>query len=429
MTIPTVTRPAWRIFSETGFMKRDLESSRSLTEEMLSRVEPLLPRIHASLPFDISFTDTLGIPVHLILRLPEMQPARFAPLKEWGEMEFFSIEKGKGATPEQSRLSCIMEAVERYSGAYYPLDGRTVEASFAELGDQAVDPREFFIPDGVSFAPDKRLIWFRGRDLISRAEVLVPLEFVLIDFPDSAYPFDGFNSTRMGFFVSNGLSAGRSLDDAISAGICEVVERDAQYRLAHQMQPGPRAIDIRGDTHFEALQRLFEENGLGLKSFYCADVPGIYTAFATSFDPYCRMLFQGSAASTDIRIALHRAILELAQQRAWVFFYHYRTHCRYVPIIRYIREKIHPASLADEVPSGHWTRQGGDPVPLAEIPPSPPGLENLVNALTPAHRILAFDLTHPDLQIPVVRVIVSGLQNGYFDYRSVTTFPVEKAQS
>jgi YcaO-like protein with predicted kinase domain len=407
----------------------ELPSHRSSVDEMLRLVEPLLPRIHASLPFDISFTDTLGIPVHVILRLPEMQRARFEPLKEWGEMDFVFIEKGKGATPERSRLSCMMEALERYSGAYFPLAGRTVEASFDELGDNAVDPREFFLPEGIGFSPERRLTWFRGRDLINGEEMLVPLEFVLTDFPDSAYPFEGFQSPRMGFFVSNGLSAAQNLDDALSAGICEVVERDAQYRIAHEMEPWPRSVDIRGDIHFETLERLFIEAGLDLKTFYCDDAPGVYTAFAASFDPYCRMLFQGSAASTDIRIALHQAILEVAQQRAWVFFYHYRTHCRYLPIVRYIREKIHPASLAQEVPAGHWILQAGDPTPLAGIPPLPSGLESLVHALTPDHQVLAFDLTHPDLKIPVVRVIVSGLKNGYFDYKTVTTFPASQSRN
>ena len=406
----------------------ELQWHRSSVDEMLRRVEPLLPRMHASLPFDISFTDTLGIPVHVILRLPELQEARFETLKEWGEMEFLSIQKGKGATPEQSRLSCIMEAVERYSGAYYPLEGKTVEGKFDELGCEAVDPREFFIPEGVSFSPDKRLTWFRGRDLVSGAQMLVPLEFVLIDFPDSAYPFEGFQSARMGFFVSNGLSADQSLNDAVTAGICEVVERDAQHRLAHGVEPWPLPVDLREDDHFEAFEELFRERGLDLKTFYCDQVPGVYTAFATSFDPYCRTLFQGSAAAPDLRIAMHQSILELAQQRAWVFFYHYRTHRQHLPIVRYIREHIHPTSLAPDVPASHWTRRADVPIPLAEIPPFPTGLDHLVHSLAPHHRIAAFDLTHPDLQIPVVRVIVSGLQNGYFHYQTVTTFPAIDVQ-
>jgi ribosomal protein S12 methylthiotransferase accessory factor len=401
----------------------NLQWRRTSVDEMLRRVEPLLPRIHASLPFDISFTDTLGIPVHVIMRLSELQEARLEPLKEWGEMEFLTIQKGKGATPEESRLSCIMEAVEHYSGAYYPVEGKTVEGAFDELGYGAVDPRDFFIPKGVSFSPDKRLTWLRGSDLVSGSQILVPLEFILIDFPDSAYPFEGFQSTRMGFFVSNGLSAGANLDDALIAGICEVAERDEQYRLAHGTEPWPRAIDFRGDDHFDAFEQLFREKGLDLKTFYSDKVPGVYTAFATSFDPYCRTLFQGSAAALDLRIALHQAILELAQQRAWVFFYHYRTHRQYLPIVRYIREHTHPASLAPDVPHSHWTRRADAPIPLGEIQPFPSDLDSLVRNFAPHHRIAAFDLTHPDLQIPVVRVIASGLQNGYFQYQPVTTFP------
>ena len=406
----------------------ELQWRRTSVDEMLRRVEPLLPRIHASLPFDISFTDTLGIPVHVIMRLSELQEARFELLKEWGEMEFLTIQKGKGVTPEESRLSCIMEAVEHYSGAYYPVESKIVEGTFNEFGCEAVDPRDFFIPEEVSFFPDKRLTWFRGHDVVSGAQILVPLEFILIDFPDSAYPFEGFQSTRMGFFVSNGLSAGASLDDAVIAGICEVVERDEQYRLAQGTEPWPRAVDFRGDDHFEAFEQLFRQRGLDLKTFYSDKVPGVYTAFATSFDPYCRTLFQGSAAAPDLRIALHQAILELAQQRAWVFFYHYRTHRQYLPIVRYVREHTHPASLALDVPADHWTHRSDVPIPLTELQSFPSELDSLVRSLAPHHRIAAFDLTHPDLQIPVVRVIASGLQNGYFHYRTVTTFPADEAQ-
>jgi YcaO-like protein with predicted kinase domain len=401
----------------------EIKWRQSDVSDTLARVEPLLAETGTSEPFDISFTDTLGIPVHIALRQRQLSAEMFRSIKEWGELEFLSIHKGKGVTAAQSRLSCMVEAIERYSGANAPLEGRTEIATRARLGARAITPTDFFLPENVDFSSDKPLTWFADRDLITGKELLAPIDFVLIDFPDSAYPFDGFENMRLGFFLSNGLTAGETIDDALVSGILETAERDLQYRLAKELEPLPVELTIADDAHFGAYYELFKSLGLTLRTYYCDQIDGVYTAIAASFDPYCRTLFQGTATFPDLRIALQQAILELAQQRAWVFFNYRRTRRHLEPIVRYIKEQVHPSSYATSVPADHWTHRCRGPVSLESLgEPYPSDHDSVLDRFSRKHRVVAYDLTHPKLSFPVVRVMTSGLKNGYFNYNPVVSF-------
>lgn len=395
----------------------------------LSRVAPLLSRIHTTPPLDISFTDTLGIPVHLTIRSTFLHAVEFQELKEWGQLEISYTHCGKGLTTEQSRLSCIMEAIERYSASCHSLKGRSVVAPYAEMAVTTPDPREFFLPEGVVFSPETPITWYQAMDVISSQRVSMPIDMVLLNIPDSAYPFPGFETKRLGFHFSNGLAAGVTLEEALVAGICEIVERDAQYRIALGIGPEPVEIDLEGDSDLRFWKELFERNRLGLRIFFLCNAPGFYSAVAAGWDRYCRILVTGTASDPDLRIATQRAILELVQQRAFLFFCEWKSRREYFPIVRYIREKIHPEAYRTEVPSSFWTeRCAAGPIPIDQAgKPHSRDLNAILTALCDAHRVICFDLTHPQLEIPVVRVIISHMKNGYLHYRPALAFLKEEA--
>ena len=405
-----------------------LEAKGDAIKQTLSRVEPLLSRIRATPPYDISFVDSLGIPVHLTIRVSDLIETSFHSLKEWGLFDLTHVHSGKGLTAEQSRLSCIMEAIERYSAGYHDLEGKTTTATYHDIENTAIDPRDFWLPPEVDFTPDRELVWYRGNNLFTRTAVCLPIDFVLMDIPDSAYPFTGFESKRLGFFFSNGLAAGTCIENALVSGISEVVERDAQYRIAHQIEPYPTELDLSCEEDFIPWRRLFDENRLSLRAFFLQNVEGFYSVIVTSWDDYCRMLVTGTAADTNIRRATHGAIMELVQQRSFMFFSLWRTRREYVPIIRYIREHLHPDSLESSPPSTFWTEQCNRSVRMDECREELLGNSSqIMETLKRDHQIIGLDLTHPAIGIPVVRVIISGLRNGYFDYQPTFTFVKESA--
>jgi ribosomal protein S12 methylthiotransferase accessory factor len=400
-----------------------LEQGKESAETVLTKVEPLLSRIHATPPIDISFTDILGIPVHLTIRTSALNSVDFQNLKEWGHLNFSHIHSGKGLSHEQSRLSCIMEAIERYSASYHPLADRIKIAAYEDLGREAIDPRMFFIPPGIEFSPHQTLIWYQGIDLIKHELVSIPIDFILMDIPDSAYPFAGFETKRLGFFFSNGLAAGSSLEEALVSGICEVVERDAQYAIANGIEPLPTELVLKNDPDFGSWLALFEHNNLTLRAFFSCRIKGFYTAVVTSWDYHCRVLVMGTASDPDLRVALHKAIMELVQQRSFTFFREWKTRREYFPIVRYIRDRVPPESYETSVPESFWTERCSGPVAIKDAGEKySRNLSSLLDTLSPGHRVTGFDLTHPKINVPVVRVLISGMKNGYLNYQPVISF-------
>jgi len=395
------------------------EPARSL----LPRLTPLLPRLQAAPPLDISFTDVLGIPIYLTVRSADLHSIPFHNLKEWGQLDFFYTHQGKGLSHAQSQVSCLMETIERYSAGRPPEQERLRVAAYSELGRKALNPAAFFLPPGVVFDPEKPLTWSEGRDLIQNKTVLAPIDLAFINLPDSALPFEGFQTRRLGFFLSNGLSAGANLKEALASGICEVVERDAQYRVIKGLPPRPIELKIKDDPHFSQWVKVFEDRRLTLRAFFLNHQPGLYTAFAASWDPYCRLLVIGSAGAPALRFALQQAMLEVAQQRAFTFFKQWKTSRPYVPIVRYIQDRIPPESYRTSIPKDFWTEQVDGSVSLAEAGPDYSWrLEDIVAALSKEHQVVGLDLTCPKIGVPVVRVMISGLKNGYFDWRTCLGF-------
>jgi len=391
-----IQHKAWEIADSMEWRKEPVEVT-------LANVEPLLEHIHSTPPVDISFTDILGIPVHLTVRASDIDAVKFRDLKEWGQLDLSYTHSGKGLTPEHSRLSCIMEAIERYSAGCHSLKDRVKIATYEELGQGALDPRAFFLPPGVEFSPEQPLTWYQGIDLIKNEMVSVPVDFILTDILDSAYPFAGFETKRLGFFFSNGLSAGANLEEALISGICEVVERDAQYRIVNEIEPLPTELILKGD-------------------FMC-HVRGFYSAIVTSWDHYCRTLVIGTASDPELRVALYRAIMELIQQRSFMFFKKWKTHREYFPIVRYIQDRVHPESYETLVPESFWTERCPGPVAVRDAGEiHSRDLPSLLGALSPEHQVTGFDLTHPKLGVPVVRVLISGMKNGYLHYNPAISF-------
>jgi YcaO-like protein with predicted kinase domain len=148
------------------------------------------------------------------------------------ELEGMQTAYGKGLNLESARASYLMEIVERRSAWAQVKDleclgtseGHTlIKASLAELtaqGRAAMDPNEMTcdVPyDG------QILHWITGEEIRSDGSrpMLVPAQMVFLFLNlDEPELFSGFGST--------GLATGNTMDEARLAGLMEVVERDAE---------------------------------------------------------------------------------------------------------------------------------------------------------------------------------------------------------
>jgi YcaO-like protein with predicted kinase domain len=133
-----------------------------------------------------------------------------------------AVSQGKGIDLVSARASGLMEAAELYHGETMTLPLRL--CTFEELRYQhnVIEVEELPRRSDSRFHPNLRLLWCEGRDLLNKENVMVPYEMVHTNYtaplPDSHWCFAA---------TSNGLASGNAAIEAISHGICEVIERDA----------------------------------------------------------------------------------------------------------------------------------------------------------------------------------------------------------
>ena len=106
-------------------------------EATLARIEPLVPAAGITRVADITSLDRIGIPVFSCIRPTAMDGA-------------ITVYNGKGATIEESRISAIMEGIERYSSEMH--DRRPELAPYGEMrmrGKNVLDPADLILPEGA----------------------------------------------------------------------------------------------------------------------------------------------------------------------------------------------------------------------------------------------------------------------------------------
>ena len=227
-----------------------------------------------------------------------------------------SVANGKGLTRTASKVSGIMEAIERWHGER-PL----IPLRFGDEADVAVLGATpcLDLPRARREAPagagaDGPLLWAPALDLASGAPALVPFDVVdscwLARRPASAF----FTST-------NGLASGSHPVEAALHGLCELIEHDSTA-LFESLPPAARAarrVDPAAVADPEAAGLLARLAGSGFAvalwdTTSDIGVPAFACALVDSDDPRTPAGF-GAGCHPDAGAAAVRAITEAAQTR------------------------------------------------------------------------------------------------------------------
>src|SRR4051812_49128356 len=155
---------------------------------------------------NVTGLDSVGIPVVMVSR-PNSRSV--------------TVSQGKGIDLASARVSGLMESAELYHAETITTPLRLATYEELRYKHDVVDVNELARTVESRFHPNLRLLWCEGRDLLSEDNILVPYEMVHTNFT-TPFP-DGHGS-----FIasSNGLASGNDAMEAVSHGICEVVERD-----------------------------------------------------------------------------------------------------------------------------------------------------------------------------------------------------------
>jgi ribosomal protein S12 methylthiotransferase accessory factor len=362
-------------------------------EETLARVRPLAARMGITRLGNITGLDRIGIPVAIAVR-PNSRSV--------------SVAQGKGLDLPQAMASALMEACETFHAESV---GPVRHARYRVLARRAsvVDPASLCA--GLRpFDPGAEIAWVEGYDLLRRASCWVPAETVHTDYT---------LSRPDGFFLSgsNGLASGNHPVEAINAALFELVERDA---LALWMARPLRAraacaLDLAaiGDPDCRVLLARYAAAAIAVRVWNVTSDLGI-AAFLCEIrdpaagDPGVPSRFHGSGCHADRAIALSRALTEAAQTR--------------LTYIAGIRDDLSPAEY--RAAPGDAIRdalldalaRATPPLRFAEVPDFASGdlAEDLRRALarlaqSGIERVVAVDLTRDDFALPVVRLVIPGL--------------------
>lgn len=338
---------------------------------------------------DITSLDRVGIPV-------------FSSIRPSAEDGAISVYNGKGSTPTDAKVSAIMEGIERYSSEVHDRD--MVVASFEELigSSTPVDPRDLIIPKRAQ-TEGIRLPWVPGYDLVQDEEVMVPAHAVFHPLPREYVPLFRTNT--------NGLASGNTLEEAIFHALAEVIERDGWSLAEAARNMGPAVTGITDGPAASMLEK-FEDAGVEVMIRDITSEFGIPTFAAASDDTQLKdpaLLTLGMGTHTSARIALLRALTEVAQSR--------------LTQIHGAREDTTEADMRRRIGYERMKRMNRrwyeststvkfDSLPSFDTDDFLNDIRYMVEALGKKglDRVIVSDLSRPEIGVPVVRVIVPGLE-------------------
>jgi len=368
-------------------------------DETLARLQPIGLRLGITRLGNITGLDHIGIPVAIAVRPRSRSVA---------------VSQGKGLTLAQAKASALMEAIELFHGE--ELVPRLRFASFARLRASAsVIPLGRLSRTGKRLLPWTEVPWIEGYDLSTGSRSWVPAELVHTDF--ATRPARGSHYFQA---TTNGLASGNHLLEAVSSAVCELVERDA-VAVWEGRSTGLRAAcrldltSVEDPACLGVLER-YERAGMTVRVWDATSdiaIPVFLCEIQSrTLDPSAvSRRFRGAGCHPSRAIALSRALTEAAQVRL--------THITgirndiFADAYEDMLEARAGAALLDARAASLPPRHFRD-VPTFESDDIAADVRWLLRRLGEAGfgSVVVVDLTRPELDIPVVRAVIPGLE-GY----------------
>jgi ribosomal protein S12 methylthiotransferase accessory factor len=404
--------------------------------ETLRRVKPLMAKVGVTRLADITGLDYLGIPTY----------SSVVPRSH----DLLSVYNGKGTTKELAKVGALMEAIERHAAT--TLSGPFLYGSYNELSrkENVLDPAKTGLRLRKSYTNDSKLAWIKGFDLCSQQEILVPVEL-------AGYNLLGqYGEPCYASSTTNGLASGNTIEEAICHALCELIERDAwtiaeilshwlpyaRQKAKMQEMGEQRALnsaDIDDDVSLYPNIDVSQANGT-LRSLFSKfqkaglevmvkditsdlQVPTVFATVVDSSGANISRSHTGLGTHPDVHVAITRALTEVAQSR--------------VVDIQGVREDI-VFSAEKAIGASHtkrvstlnrrsWYHKASPQTRLlSELPRYVHSdiLDDIHFMLTRLQQAnltqtIVVDLTHPEVGIPVVRVIVPGLEVWIVDHTPI----------
>ncbi|WP_296795996.1 YcaO-related McrA-glycine thioamidation protein [uncultured Methanobrevibacter sp.] len=347
---------------------------------------------------EITHLDRIGLPVFSAIR----------PTSQDGAI---SIYGGKGISVEHAKASAMMEGFERYSAEKQ--NENTVTGSISEIFTKGnvIDIETLNLPKDFKKEniDSLNLEWNICHDLISGEDYYVPSNAIY-------HPYVSNDNTVQSLFKSNtnGLASGNSLDEALLHGMFEVIERDAWsiFELTHKNSSQIDLDSIESDVVNDALLK-FSENKINIKLMDLTADINVPTIAASADDTLLKdagLLTLGIGTHLDPEVAILRALTEVAQSRAT------QIHGAREDTVRADFARTAGYERMKRI-NKHYFQEEDEKIALSDIKNNSTDsitkdIDIVLNELkaNEIEHVLYYDLTRPELDVNVVRVIIPTME-------------------
>jgi ribosomal protein S12 methylthiotransferase accessory factor len=391
-------------------------SSRATVARFRKHVSPLtgvvarLERIEADLPMNTNFYAAHNFS---------------APARNVNELRagLTGGSFGKGSTAEQAEASALMEAIERYSGIFQGDEIRVTRRFTDFAPGDAIPPNDVLLYSDAQSRPDETLADDSGESQSAPApfDPSARIEWSPVwSLRDQRFKY--IPTSLLFFFYSgpaafradsNGCAAGNTIEEAIVQGFLELVERDA-YAIwwYNRLRRAEVDLDHFNDSYVRDLQTQLAETGRKLWVLDVTSDLGIptYVAILHWMQNGQENIEFGSGAHFDPRIAMLRTLTELNQFLSIGLMGGGTGEKSSLDGVTPLRLEDYP-----------FLTPNSDPAVQPDTGSAYGPLDNTreqVNACVDIARragldFLVLDQTRPDVEVPVVRVILPGLRHFY----------------
>jgi ribosomal protein S12 methylthiotransferase accessory factor len=348
-------------------------------------------------------TGRLGIPVYISLCGDDA--TRLTGTKK---------QMGKGATPEQSEASALMELMERFSFFSFINNSNFTMAPYGEVTEKALSPE--LLKQSLY---DVQTPTEACRQFLANFPMRLAVARNLTRDEDQLVPIDWF------YLINeyNGPAAGNTIEEAILQSLCEVVERHVGSVICNDRLRTP-AIDPASLKDPAALELVEKFSRQGIEVFlrdFSLDT-GIPSVGALAYDPatfpHKSEIIFAVGTSSDPEKALCRALTEIGQLAG-----DFENRTSYRPTLpkyetleeaSYLMESTGTISISD--------------LPNLNSENMRIEIERAVAALKRIGlEVLTINVTHPALGVPAVYTIIPGAH--FLDHTRDTDFPQHAART
>ncbi len=265
---------------------------------------------------------------------------------------------------------------------------------------------------GSILDPNAKLLWVEGHDVLGRGPVSIPFEIVHTDY---TLPLP--TGTGALLMSDSGVASGNHPLEAMSHALCELVERDAitLWRFLDERSRQAGRIDLAtiADAPCRQVLECIERAGVRAAVWDATSDIGIPTFFCSVVDespsPWHRTSpASGSGCHPCREVALLRALTESVQARLTVI-----AGSRDDVGIAVYRRGHDQDALAESLALMNGSpRRAFDEVPTRSAPTFHDDVAWEVERLQAVgiEQVAVVDLSLPGLGIPVVRVVIPGLE-------------------